>query len=338
MNIVSEYIAPWALAGEHIPFHFLWMPEPDLNNISVELPPKFSVVEVLNVGKYSSEQEGRRIVIDCGSLKSNNYFGMVVRSMRKYRKTLVQFPINVSFISHDRVLAKRILKATVVRPKLKVVEAPEKLIIDDDVNPKKLFNLSVAHFGLGTAQINMRVTARAKTVSKTDSLYLMILQELCEEILEPKKHEEVEPVSRGFRLDERWLQATTQEIASRIMKGNIPLEMKEEVTEKVLELLADEKDRERILRAIYTRLRRLLLGALLYYIDRYPEEDIDLPYGRISTIFRSEVERLKIRFNYKDSIGNRYSPIQITIDVDDRRTNKEKIFQAPINVNWKRGR
>lgn len=338
MDMISEYVAPWALPSEDIPIHFFWVPEPSLETIRIELPPKFSVVEVLNADEYSSGHEGTQLTIDCRALKSNNYFGMIVRSSKKHRKTLVQCPIKVSFISSNEVLSSRILKATVVRPKLKVIDAPKKLIIDDKVNPAKLFNLTIAHFGLGTAEIEMRVVAKGQTVSSPDSLYLEILQELCEEILggERKSTEEVEPLNHGFRLDERWLQATTREIANQIQKGYIPPEMKKEATQKVLQLLTSETERERILKAIYSRLRRLVLGALLYYMDRYPEEDIYLPYGRIRTIFRSQVKTMKVRFSYNDSMGNRYSPIQVIIEIDDRRTDKDKIFRAPINVTWKR--
>jgi len=336
--MISEYIAPWALPSEDIPIHFHWMPEPSLEAIRIELPPKFSVVEVLNADEYSCEYENNQLSIDSSALKSDNYFGMVVRCTKKYRKTLAKCPIKVSFTSRNEELSSRILEATIVRPKLKVVDAPRKLTIDDKVNPRKLFNLTVAHFGLGTAEIKMQVVAEGQTVSSPDSLYLEILHELCEEILGggSGRKEEIEPVDHGFRLDERWLQDTTQAIADQIQKGHVPPEMKREAIQEVLRLLASETERERILKAIYSRLRRLVLGALLYYLDRYPEEDIYLPYGRIRTIFRSEVKRLKVRLKYNDSMGNRYSPIQVIIDIDDRRTHKDKIFQAPINVAWKR--
>lgn len=337
MKIVSEYVAPWALVNEDIPIHFIWKPEPSLKTVRVKLPSEFSVVQVLNAEEYSFDPQDNQLSIDCNSLKSNNYFGLIVRSLKKYRKTLVRRPIETSFISHDIVLASRTINATIVRPKLRIAEAPKNLIIDDRVNPRKLFNLTVAHSGLGTAQIKTRVTTHGKIVSSTDSLFLEILKDLFEDVLKQERAEEtLEPKSHGFRLDEKWLQATTQEIERYIRKGNIPPEMRREATNRVLQLIENQKTKERVFRLIYTRLRSLLLGALLYYMDRYPEEDIDLPHGGTRTIFRSEVNKLVVRFDYMDSMNNRYSPVRAIINIDDRRTKKDKMFQAPINVRWKR--
>jgi aryl-alcohol dehydrogenase-like predicted oxidoreductase len=122
----------------------------------------------------------------------------------------------------------------------------------------------------------------------------------------------------------------------QIESGQVPPEMRKEAIEELMKLLEDERERERILRAIYSRLRRLLTEALLYYMDRYPEEDIDLPMGSTRTIFHSEVNKIKITLKYVDSLNNKYPQLKRTIDINDERENKTQIFQAPLNITWKR--
>ena len=333
MNIISQYIAPWALTKEHIPIHFLWEPDPTLDTIDVELSD-LSVVDVLNVSEYALESDGKRVTIASKALKSDNYFGLVVSYPKKPRRTRIRRPIKVSFLSGDGLLVTRVLQANIVRPKLKLVSAPEKLIVNDSVNPKNLFNLTVAHLGFGMTKVEMEIIAHGNTISKPSSLYMLVLQELIEDLLNPSVEKEAEPAEPGYTLDEKWLQATTKEIARQIRIGNLPPGLKDDAIQQVMKMLEDEKENKRILRAIYLRLRRLLWGAILHYMDRYPAEDIDLPMGKIRTTFRSEIKQMSIVFTYADSMGNRYSPLKVVIDIDDSRENKEKIFDAPINVTW----
>ena len=72
-------------------------------------------------------------------------------------------------------------------------------------------------------------------------------------------------------------------------------------------------------------------------MDTYPHEDIKLASGKIKTIFKTEVRHLGVTLSYNDSMGNEYPKTRLSIDVDDRRSNKDKAFEIPINIDWKTG-
>ena len=149
-----------------------------------------------------------------------------------------------------------------------------------DKKPSNLAHASIILFFL--TSLSIQLFSQGEKESTIESIYFIatFLYDVKPRLLE-KSDQSIdleEATTHGFTLDERWLKSTTEEIVYQLESGNFPQDMRKETVDDVLQLLEDEKERERVLKAIYSRLRGLLLGSLLYYMDRYPEEDIDLPF------------------------------------------------------------
>ncbi len=108
---------------------------------------------------------------------------------------------------------------------------------------------------------------------------------------------------------------------------------KRKIFEKLNEFLDDEKNREVIVQAIYTKLTRIFISYLLYYFDKNPHEDVELAGGKMKLSLNYGIKTINFKIKYKDSQDNSYKPVEITVQVSDSRKNKDK-FEIPINIKW----
>lgn len=332
MKVISEFIAPWALAKEDIPIHMIWKSELPYDTIRIRLPEKFKVHELFNVDEHLAK--GLTILIK--RLKTSNYFGLVVFASETYKENLTRKEITIEFLSHGEVKYSHTFTARVIRPLLEVMKAPEKIVVREDIDPRKLINLSVKYSGLGTAKIAIKVGHKGATISYTDSLYRQILKRLINEKIF-LSHELKEVVSReDIEIDPESLKKLSEEMVERMKTGRgiLPSDIDQETLREFNEWIKDSKNINKLMNIVYSEIEQLMIGAILYYLDRHPSEDIELIGGITKTIFKSRVKEMIIRIHYKDSLDNEYEPIEIPIKVDDQRKNVERIFEAPINIEW----
>lgn len=334
MNIISEYVAPWALAKEKVPIHFVWEEEPSLKKIIITIPDDFLVDELLNA--KDCVQKGSKIMIPIECLETPNYFGITVCSKNIYDQPMILREIKVQFFSADKTLIERTLNAKIVRPFIEIVKAPKKVIVTDKTDIKKLFNLSITHSGFGSAEITLKALSHNRTISKVDSLYYEILRELIEDGMEALKtgYEKADSYSDDISINEEEIHKIASDLIIKLEKHEIPPDMKDEVLQDIEELLKDDKSKEKLLQTIYSKVRRLVVASVLHFLDKYPHEDIELSFGNIKTTFQTDIKQLIMHLNYNDSMGNKYQQLEKMIEVEDNRTNKKKVFDVPINIEW----
>lgn len=94
IRILSEYIAPWALAREEIPAHLLWDPSFSYDSIHVELPPDLDLKRFFNVESYTELDSSFEIQ----KLITPNFFGFTVASREPYQDYRVRREIRVTFL------------------------------------------------------------------------------------------------------------------------------------------------------------------------------------------------------------------------------------------------
>lgn len=331
MRVVSEFVAPWALPNEEIPVHLTWESTDTLSGIKLSVPEEFRVREIFNVKRDNIDNEER--YIPASELSTQSYFGFLVTCTKIYDDFLVEKEMVVSFLFDNGQIERRVLRTKIVRPLIKLHKKPEKVEINDSSNLKKLFNFGVTHSGLGRAQVNLVVSRKGVAVSHMDSLYFKILEELIKENAFIQSKYDIVIDEKDVEIDSQWLHDESERMVEKLQQGEFPLER--ELEERVLEILKDESLKSRLTGAIYSRMRRILISRILYYLDKYPNEDIELAYGNVKTMIEPDIKELHFIFKYVDSIGNEYPDVEALIEVNDIRKDKSKIFEAPVNVEWK---
>ena len=117
-----------------------------------------------------------------------------------------------------------------------------------------------------------------------------------------------------IELDGTSLRSQALKMIERIQSGDTPIE-DPDFRAKIAQLLRDEQTKQKLTEAIYARLRRLMIAAILDYMDMYPNEDIKLRSGKIKTIFKAELNRLNVTLRYSDSKGNKYPEVSTVVEV-----------------------
>lgn len=337
MEITSEYIAPWALANEQFPIHLIWKPEANFHRIEIDLPEELNLNEVLNVQNFSIENS--KIIIKSTDLLSPDYFSLILESKEIFDELKKQLQINVRFLFNSDEQLHRTFYATIVRPKIEIMEHSTQLVIKDNTNLKNLLNFEVVHTGLGRIKVDFTASIKNKIISQSDSLYFDILEEIANEMdsgrLNEKENLKESDMSKlAISLDPIELQDTATKILDSIESGKFPNTVRKEVFKKLNEGLKDKDFRDDLIKVIYSKLQRMYISYVLYYFDRNPYENIDLPAGKIKLNLEMKLQKINFQIKYTDAYENCYDSLKTEINITDERKITKKT-QIPVNIYWK---
>ncbi|HML03653.1 MAG TPA: hypothetical protein VK487_09835 [Candidatus Bathyarchaeia archaeon] len=337
MEILNEYIAPWVLPKQVFPIHCVWKPERDLSKIVVTIPQGYKLHDTLNFTNYIFDETKRTIFVGVADLKSNNYFGIVLRYGKIIDDVEQRDAVVIDFQDTKGISLKNVtLYTRIVRPKLEFVGFPEEIVVTNSTNLSDLITLEILHKGFGTANTTTEVLHSGGYISKSDSLYFKVLRETIERIL--KIYDEPLRSKGGIELlDDELVRKVADEILKSPTQENLPFELDKEEIELLREIMKDKAKQEEVYRVVYSSLRSLVLAALLYYGEKHPVEDIKMVDGKVVATIKQKTDELVIRVRYSDSLDNEYQPIEVRTKVIDRRDpEKQKEFETPINIVWKK--
>lgn len=328
MEILSEYIAPWALPNEEIPTHLFWKRDFHYDTIIVTLPQDVIVKEFFNV--ESSEQEGSIITVN--KLKTPNFFGFVVALEKLPKEQREKKQIRVDFLSQGEMVYSHVFEVNVFRPKLSLERPPSRMVFTDETKISNLLNITLRLSGFGRIQIRTEISTGGKFRERAEPLYREIVRRM---ITAFRTGEEPRTGGKSIRIDPLYLQRKAQEYIEKIEKGTPPfLEIDKEDFVDLRNWIIEKDNREKIMELISRHLENMLVDTLIFYFDKHPTDDVTLPQGRPSTIIESATRELRIRFRYRDALMNEYEPVELTLPIEDKRTRKPKPFELPINLKW----
>lgn len=327
MTFISKYIAPWALPKEEIPIHLVWEPNFEYDVIQILLPPRMEVKEFFNVESY--EIADSNIVVK--DLKSPNFFGFVVFLNEICKEQHEKKEITVNFVREGKVQHSHLFTANIYRPRLTVVEKPERIVLSDDSDPHNLVNIALKISGFGWIEIRSEVSTGGEFVSNAEPLYRELFSRLISTFRLSESHSEKK---KAIKIDPIYIQQISKEFIEKMKKGEFPLEIEIRDLEDFRAWLSEEKTQTQIVELVSKQLENLLIDSLLFYLDRYPTEGVEMAEGKPTTIIERATHILSVRFPYKDSLNNEYEPIQIDIPIEDSRKDKKRRMEVPINIRW----
>lgn len=325
VKIIAEYIAPWALPNEEIPIHLVWDPSCQCDAIEVDLPSGVVLKDLFNVESYRQQNSSIRIE----RLKTPNFFGLVVASeeLQEEQRTMKQ--IVVRFLSGGKQVFSRTFTANIYRPRLSIVETPESVAIAEEGGFQHLVNISLKISGFGQIEIKTEVSTGGEFTERAEPLYRELVRRMVSVFRSGGA-----PEPQGIKIDPLYLQKRAEEYIARMEKGFFPLDVDERDLDDFRRWVADKENRVKVMDLLSKQVENLLVDSLLFYFDRYPTDSVQLTRGKPAMLIESATQKVRIRFGYRDVALNEYEPVEVAIQIDDKRIDKREPVELPINIKW----
>ena len=331
MKLISEYVAPWALPKEDVPIHLVWEKEFSYDVIRVKLPTDLIVREFFNVEHYSETSNQNGSVYLITKLRTINFFGLTVATRDNFEEPQIKRIINVTFVKDEKEIFSRSYEVNVFRPYVSIIENPQIITITDDyVQKREPFWITMKLFGFGNVQIRNEISSGGEFIESAEPLYSAIIRKVVSSLNldTPGK------ARKGIEIDPLYLQRKVKEYVQRIEQNEFPLDVDKKDIESLQNWIRDSSNKEKIIELISKHVETLIVDSLLFYFERYPSDSIQMPQGKPVMFIEKATQKIAIRFLYRDAMLNEYKPIEIRIDVNDRRTNKNIPLKIPINIRW----
>jgi len=326
MKLISEYVAPWALPKEDIPLHLMWEPTVSYDMIRIKLPTDLILKEFFNVKDFTQENSLYLI----SQLKTSNYFGLTVASKEDFEAPHIKRIVNIALIKSGQEVFSKDYEVNIFRPHLSFVESPKVITITDDAQRKEPFWITLKLSGFGNVQIRIEISSGGEFIERAEPLYDEIIRKVIASLMAGRSEKE----RKEIKINPLFLQNKVKEYIERIERKEFPLDVDEKDFKSLQSWIREPSNREKIVELMSRHLESLLVDSLLYYFDRYPTDSIQLPQGKPVMFIEKATQRIVIRFRYRDAMLNEYKPIEIAIDVDDKRKNKIEGKEIPINIRW----
>lgn len=318
MNIISKYLAPWAIPNENIPLNLVWDPKENIQEIILIKPESLLIKEVFNADHVT---EGDLKVI-FNNFDSNGYFSaeLISKEIQILEK---KCNIVVEFIKNDVVIEKINLFTKIIRPKLKpffvpsemnVIEVNGELIVD---NPIKL-----QYQGDGRVFVHVETSENSELhIEIPDEIQDVINKfnadfKICLNELKPQYPQYAE-FFKCFENEEFSLNdmETELEVYSEIFEKDV------EFTKVFSEKLAWAVTRN------YALLDDYIITPFMEYIQSAPISTVHLinPIWHVKFFRSSKILNLEI--GYFDIKDNTYEPIKISTKLSGEKNDRIDVYK-----------
>jgi len=327
LNILSEFIAPWALPKEDIPIHLVWEPSFQFDTIHIELPPDMILNELFNVNSHDINGQ----MINIQSLKSNNYFGFVTSSKDIFEEHHVIRDIHVKFMKKDEVVFQKIFIANIFRPYVTVQTPPTEITIKDTSRFNDLLKIKLKLTGFGKISLRNEVSMGGEFKTKPEQLY----QEIIRNIITTYNEGGPDFNDKGIKINPEYLERQAMEYIEKIQREDLPSDFEENLISGFREWVADESHRAELMNITSKSLESILIQSILFHLEKYPENNVSMPEGKPFIRLEELTEQIRLKFRYKDAIENDYEPIHINIKVINKTIKPLREHRIPVNISWK---
>lgn len=333
---INGSIARWALPGENIPLHLKIEKEITFDRIIVHLPNDFQVVDLINIDKYSINDNDLTIYsVKKAKNAPSIFFGLAIKYIKIPKDLKFLSNINIEIVTTDKTLSYN-LECRIFRPFLKVNRAPEVIELVDGSKENKI-ELDLQYVGFGDITVEIQAQIGGNIVSQGDSLIHEVLLRLYEDGIlnkfeEPNQHKS----GNGLEIMPDFVNQVIQKIQEILDDGNLPIDLlcKEDI-EKLKGYIIDIKKKENFSQIIFEEINSILLSILSDILEKNPGENIELAnrQTRIKTKINAPIEKINITIKYTDLMKNDYDPLILNIKVDDKlTTHRDTLIEMPIKI------
>ncbi|KKN25529.1 hypothetical protein LCGC14_0883960 [marine sediment metagenome] len=321
----KTFISPWVLPNEEIPFHITWDKDFDFTHIEIHIPKDIHFLEHINIENIIVEKNLLKIPKESlkylGRLNSfPRFFGLIFIYKNHLFKGLKKFrEIQCYFYKNQMIIQKISLLAKIFRPRLVLKSLADKIYIDDNQDDY-LVELNFESQGFGFIKIKLDLEINKSKIPFDQSIFENVISNLLDKysfMFEKSDLEEDSDDESDFHFNEKDVN-----IFFKILKD---YKANPKSREKDISDILLENNMNNIMVAdFYTELIKEL--RLRY---RYEDVEILDPHIKIpKKIFENIIHSGRLCILYKDLQENIYEPIDIDLNIIDRRS---KIKSPNIN-------
>ncbi len=323
---VESYIAPWALPREKFPFHLTWESNMGITQIDVILPEGLQFVSAYNA---EAQLEGNTV-----HLRKSvpwDYVTVFVSYNTLPEESVKKSDVRVTLKRRGRVIVSTTLVATVVRPRLEILEAPTELTLTDAMDANSIFNTKLRQTGFGPVRIYVEASFRGKVVTQRSLFARQLLRSMARSgLLDGKASVKEDKTSRAkASVDSQFTDDMISEIDHIIREGLADQDLDEETIKGFRELL-HEKGPEAFTAFLKAGVERFLIDFILSLVNRFPGEQAELVGGPTRALLDTRMDSLTVTIQYEDLLGNRYGALSFNTAFKDMRS-RPLLVTIPLN-------
>jgi hypothetical protein len=329
---ISEFIAPWTLAGEEVPLLFQWEPADAIRELRVELPPGYEFLRAISA--RSVNVDGRWLV--ASDLSVPGYCGLYLRRVLPTQEVLSTVESEVRFVGSEGTFISRRVQLKTVRPKIEFLETPPELVLTDEMGSsqgtKSELVLRLRHTGLGSATLEIQCRVRGAIVSRNQDLFEDVLRRVItllrkgggrdraeyDRAKSKTKHDlgvevDVDPFS------EEDMQRLRGQLMDFLKDGTLPTDLAEDAHLDQVAAYVNQVDLNELNELFREQLFFRLTRQILEGMGRFPSDFTEIQGGPASVFLGGPGSRLTVTIRYADQTGNQYDPIEAHIPIRDER-------------------
>lgn len=324
----EQFIAPWVLPNEEIPLHIKWTRDFEYDYIEINYPKELDCIEVINVNNFKTEDS--KLIIpkdDVRYLQYNNsylsYFGIIFLYKDINFKELKLFKdILIVFKRNEKIIRQFNMTAKIFRPILINISNLHPITIDNNHKNHNI-HLNLESKGFGYVSTFIEVQINKIKISFDDSIL---------ERIEKKLKKKYGDVLRDFNDDEfkEKLKLKKDSVQNFIKALDNYISKKEELEEKITDYFTEENVELSLIFDFLIELVKEVKIQNKYENLLLKSPSLELPKER----FNELINRIIIYINYKDLAKNEYPPVQIPLNIIDKRDKPQNSvinFQIKIN-------
>ncbi|MFK5604775.1 hypothetical protein [Haloferax volcanii] len=357
-NLEDAFVAPWGLANEERPLHYIW--DGEVQSIQIQLAEELEVESLFNVTgnkddyvKQKETENGERytlIDIPSDDLISSGYLSGIVTVPDLHEEPLVGHIVEVEFTGSGFVKKNTNLTFT-TRPLIRIRDIPERIRLEDD-EVAIIYNQSeervermeypgnieadMEQIGFSLAQVEAEAWGEGELLSQEESVYRDLAEALISsttgdeaDLKElPEEARDKVPVE----IPDQTVENTVEDFREWLSNESLIEDFDSEEIEQVSQVVeAENSDFD--MGEIYKHFEYLLMNSILDVVDRHPTDNVQMQSPQTTIEIESRLNSFNIGFELSDKVGNRYESEIIEIQVEDER-HSGGIAELELTTNW----
>lgn len=358
-RLTDSFVAPWGLAHEERPLHYLW--EGSVNRIQIDFVQPIDILEIYNISNrpenYIEEvevDEGpdlSRLSISSDDLLTPGYLSAKFAVPELLEEPIVGQVVETKFHTENNEILEKDLTFT-LRPMIRVVNLPDKIRLTDDevviqsqsyesgektMDYPGVIEAEMEQIGFGMAQVRAEAWGEGELLSEEESVYQDIAESLRETGFttdDPVLREIPEPIREESTVEipESTLRNVVEDFRKWLAEDALLESFDEDEINDMIEFVEAE-DTDFDISAIYKHFEYLLLNSILDVVDRHPSNNVQMKSPQTNIEIESRVRSFYIVFKLSDRLDNEYESEAIEIAVeDDRETGG--VAELELNTEW----
>ena len=326
MRLTDSYVAPWALPNERFPIHAVWATPSSVDQIEINGPKDLKVTSAYNCNIKDISPETTTLTKEAPW----DFVTVFLKYDRIPKENLSRIPVVVHFLSRGRVAHVARLSATIVRPRLEILESPAEVELTDTSDTTPVISANLRQSGFGPIRINIEATFQGRIVTEKTLLARRIAQSMIKSGLAEPQPIPKETGLTNVGIDPSFRDDIVEEVDRLLREGPSASDVDEPALKGFAETIK-KRGPEAFMQFLKSVVETWFIDYLLNAIRSHPGEYAELVGGPARAVIESKMDSINVLLTYFDTMGNTYEALHFKTAIKDMRL-KQSAVAVSLNV------